>query len=393
MYNNDLFSTFSNPATASSSLYEDFIDGQKKMVNKTIKDKHGVSSQIVKWTSVIIGNGFSLAFAIYFAVQMFATMPKIFPGQDTIFMIISVVLLILLEAGKRKIFGAASELIVKGMKTKTLMKDWRLPVLLLVSVGLLAASWVMSSTGMEQLTKTNDGIGVQIDSLKSHAKDSLVKDYNAKKLTIEQNVALVQGQQSNISEAVKLLGRTMTLNESKQFNDFQKTIDESNNKLKSLKVDLDKSTSEAEHKIEASFNEVKNETSSKVGYFTIFIIIVEVLIWGGVFYPQWVETASLIEQQEKVLKNPNFPVFKDVYLKIIEILYANVANINNPKDEKAIGETQIVKMSNLNKKQVAEAYVLFSKLGILVSTRGRGNSIQMNKIEAINALWKALGFE
>lgn len=381
-----------NNATTNSSLYEEFMDGQKKIANKTIKDKHFNSAQILKWVSIFIGNGFSLAFGIYFVSQMFSTMPQIFPYQNGVFMAIAVILLVLLEWAKRKIFGSASEQFVKGMKNKALLKDWKLIVLFIFSILLFLVSWKMSSTGMEQLTKTNDGLNVQIDSLKRHASDSLTKDYNAKKLSIEQNVLLVQSQQNNISEAVKFAQRTMTLNESKQFNDLQKTVDESNNKLKGLKVEFENTIKQAENKIEAKFIDTKKDTSSKIWQFTIFIIIIEALIWLGVFYPQWVETASAIEELEKVLGNPNFPIFRDVYLRIIEILYSNVANINNPKDEKAIGETQLVKMTNLNKKQVGEAYNLFTKLGILISTRGRGNSIQMNKIEAINALWKHFGF-
>lgn len=257
-----------------------------------------------------LGNIFLIYFGYFFVKSITASIPPLFPFQDTFFTIFVALFLTGYELTKRFVL---EQLCISFLQIKKFTFSIILGIL--IAGGLIGGSFYLSIKGAHRLVDNTESIQVATDSISIQRVDSIAKYYD-KEIQFYRN-------QPAIRRADRLYRDSIV-------NSLQQTKD---TKIKEIE-------SRTQNRTSTQLNE-NQENSQAFLFITVFL---ELLILVGVSFNAFYTLGSY-QETKKLLQTPKFKQL-ELNLKLLKLYYQN------------------------GKKNVGDQTLSFSKFRSLVQTQG-----------------------
>jgi hypothetical protein len=345
----------------------EFKDLETQIKKQDFNKSYKMINRVLLFLS-IFGNVASIFLAFFFISKIITN--AVSESNQTIVMIISVILLGGLELLKRDIFDKFS---MEYLRFKNLLKKEVLN-LVLFSLLVISFSFYCSLNGAKEFSSKSALIEEQAKSNITQFKDSLTTVYNVKIDDIEKEI---KGYKSKIevkdkeqtdleaSSPLTYQQRQRIRDLKKEKDDLRTEVTKSEGKENDVKKELaDKITTHEANLIKDADNK-KSENSNNSFMFIIISTLIEIIILVGVYFNKYYKWRSYSDMKQKLDRDPNYQKWSQ-FSAILEILYLNETKVNDRvPSNKAISDMCRTNGFILLNRDVQEFTKLLTSLKIL----------------------------
>ena len=279
----------------------------------------------------IFGNIASVFLAFFFISKIITG--AVSETNQTIVMIVSVILLAGLELLKRDIFDKFS---MEYLRHKNFLKKEVLN-LVIFSIVVVSFSFYSSLSGAKEFSSKAVLIEQQTKNNIKLYEDSLTTMYNVKVSDVEKEIKttkdkieLKDKEQTDLESQVQLTyqqrQRVRDLKKEKELLRSEITTDEG--KITEIKSELSKEITTYEEIQTKESDSKKTENTNNSFLFVIISTLIELVILIGVYFNKYYKWRSYSEMKQNLDRDPNYQKWA-LYNAIIDIIYLNETKIND----------------------------------------------------------------
>lgn len=375
--------------------HEDYKNLKEEVKNKDFFNGYAVFSNLAYYLS-FVGNFFSI-FLAYFFINNVITQ-TILDGQEssvTISLIISLIILLSVEAFKRFVFDKFSMEIIKQ---KFKFKGSEVTILSFFSACLIFASFYLSLNGAKEYANKDREIQATTEQAIDTYTDSLNVKYDKKTVLYEEEINKLRDANLSYDERLKMLDNKDENLSNDTWQDRQEK-NRINDERKQIRNDKDRNIKQID-KLEAKINIVKGEKESELAKFEkkqlskaddkieenadnpirflVFSTIIEFVILFGIYFINYYKVRSLEEYEHLVAKDPKYKMFNQ-WNELITLLYNKGTRLGDTLPYK----TEMMKLIKANaldfsQKELDDALKVFTHVGIL-KKKGNKKAISLGE--------------